>query len=68
VPTDPCLYRLYEIVGVYGATIKALIHERFGDSIMSAVDFDLQVTRVPHEKGDRVKVKMLGKYLSYNAW
>ena len=68
IPTDPCVYRLYEIVGVYGPTIKALIHEKFGDGIMSAIDFDMSVTRVPHEKGDRVKVEMSGKYLSYNAW
>ncbi len=68
VPTDPCIYRLYEIVGVYGPTIKALIHEKFGDGIMSAIDFDMQVTRVPNPKGDRVKVEMSGKYLSYNSW
>jgi len=68
VPTDPCVYRFYEIVGVYGPTLKALIHEKFGDGIMSAIDFDMSVTRVPNEKGDRVKVEMSGKYLSYNAW
>ena len=68
VPTDPCIYRLYEIVGVYGPTIKALIHEKFGDGIMSAIDFDMEVVRVPHPKGDRVKVEMSGKYLAYNAW
>lgn len=68
VPTDPCIYRFYEIVGVYGPTLKALIHEEFGDGIMSAIDFDMSVSRVPHEKGDRVKVEMSGKYLSYNAW
>src|SRR6056297_3834316 len=68
VPTDPCIYRLYEIVGVYGPTIKALVEEKFGTGIMSAIDFDMQLTRVPHEKGDRVKVEMSGKYLAYNAW
>ncbi|MGY6694673.1 MAG: cyanase [Roseinatronobacter sp.] len=68
VPTDPCLYRLYEIVGVYGPTIKALIEEKFGTGIMSAIDFDMQITKVPHEKGDRVKIEMSGKYLAYNAW
>lgn len=68
VPTDPCIYRFYEIVGVYGPTLKALIHEKFGNGIMSAIDFDMTVTRVPHPKGDRVKVEMSGKYLSYNAW
>ncbi|PRY21848.1 cyanate lyase [Aliiruegeria haliotis] len=68
VPTDPCIYRFYEIVGVYGPTLKALIHEEFGDGIMSAIDFDMSVTRVPDPKGDRVKVEMSGKYLAYNAW
>ncbi len=68
VPTDPCIYRLYEVVGVYGPTIKALIHEKFGDGIMSAIDFDMEVVRVPHEKGDRVKIEMSGKYLAFNAW
>lgn len=68
VPTDPCIYRFYEIVGVYGPTLKALIHEKFGDGIMSAIDFDMQVTRVENPKGDRVKVEMSGKYLSYNNW
>ncbi|WP_319413666.1 cyanase [uncultured Cohaesibacter sp.] len=68
VPTDPCIYRFYEIVGVYGSTLKALIHEEFGDGIMSAIDFDMSVTRVPNSKGDRVKVEMSGKYLQYNAW
>lgn len=68
VPTDPCHYRFYEIVGVYGPTLKALIHEEFGDGIMSAIDFDMQISRVPHEKGDRVKLEMSGKFLAYNAW
>ncbi len=68
IPTDPCIYRFYEIVGVYGPTLKALIQEEFGDGIMSAIDFDMSITRVPHEKGDRVKVEMSGKYLKYNAW
>ena len=68
VPTDPCIYRFYEIVGVYGPTLKALIQEKFGDGIMSAIDFDMQVTRVEHPKGDRVKVEMSGKYLGYNSW
>lgn len=68
VPTDPCVYRLYEIVGVYGPTIKALIHEKFGDGIMSAIDFDMHLTRVEHPKGDRVKIEMSGKYLAYNSW
>ena len=68
VPTDPCIYRLYEIVGVYGPTIKALIHEKFGDGIMSAIDSDMKVERVENPKGDRVKIEMSGKYLGYNAW
>ena len=68
VPTDPCIYRLYEIVGVYGPTIKALIHEKFGDGIMSAIDFDMIISRVEHPNGDRVKVEMSGKYLKYASW
>ena len=68
VPTDPCMYRLYEIVGVYAPTIKALIHEEFGDGIMSAIDFDMSVARVENPKGDRVKIEMSGKFLAYNAW
>ncbi|WP_424929362.1 cyanase [Amaricoccus tamworthensis] len=68
VPTDPCIYRFYEIVGVYGPTLKALIHEKFGDGIMSAIDFDMEVSRIPSEKGDRVKVEMSGKYLAFNSW
>jgi len=68
VPTDPCIYRLYEIVGVYGPTIKSLIQEEFGDGIMSAIDFDMQITRVANPKGDRVKIEMSGKFLGYNSW
>ena len=68
VPTDPCIYRLYEIVAVYGPTIKELIQEKFGDGIMSAIDFDMAITRVEHPKGDRVKVEMTGKFLKYNSW
>lgn len=68
VPTDPCIYRFYEIVGVYGPTLKALIQEEFGDGIMSAIDFDMSITRVENPKGDRVKVEMSGKFLGYNAW
>ncbi|MCF7698319.1 cyanase [Loktanella sp. M215] len=68
VPTDPCIYRFYEIVGVYGPTLKALIQEKFGDGIMSAIDFNMSVTREENPKGDRVKVEMSGKYLGYNNW
>lgn len=68
VPTDPCIYRFYEIVGVYGETLKELIHEKGGDGIMSAIDFDMSVERIPNPKGDRIEVKMSGKFLSYNQW
>jgi cyanate lyase len=68
VPTDPCIYRLYEIIGVYGPTIKALIQEEFGDGIMSAIDFDMKIERVANPRGDRVKIEMSGKFLGYNSW
>lgn len=68
VPTDPCIYRFYEIVGVYGETLKELIHEKGGDGIMSAIDFEMSVEKVPNPKGDRIEVKISGKYLSYNQW
>ena len=68
IPTDPCIYRLYEIVGVFGPSFKALLHEEFGDGIMSAIDFDMHVSRVSHPKGDRVKVEMTGKFLAFNTW
>ncbi|SER64919.1 cyanate lyase [Tranquillimonas rosea] len=68
IPTDPCIYRLYEIAGVYGPSFKALVHEKFGDGIMSAIDFDMEVTRVEDPKGDRVKVEMTGKFLPYKQW
>ena len=68
VPTDPLIYRLYEIVSVYGTTMKALIEEEFGDGIMSAIDFDMDISRVPDPKGDRVKVTMSGKFLPYKSY
>ena len=68
VPTDPCIYRLYEIVGVYGETLKELIQEKGGDGIMSAIDFDMSVEKVPNEKGDRIELKMSGKFLPYKSW
>lgn len=68
IPTDPVIYRWYEIVGVYGETIKELIHEKFGDGIMSAIDFDMSVDKVPDPKGDRIEVRMSGKFLPYKAW
>ncbi len=68
VPTDPLIYRFHELVNVYGTTLKALIAEEFGDGIMSAIDFDMDLARLPHEKGDRVKVTMSGKYLPYKTY
>jgi cyanate lyase len=68
VPTDPCIYRLYEIVGVYGQTMKELIQEKGGNGIMSAIDFDMSVEKLPNPKGDRIEVRMSGKFLSYSAW
>ncbi len=68
VPTDPCIYRFYEIIGVYGETLKELIHEKGGDGIMSAIDFHMSVEKIPNSKGDRIEVKMSGKFLSYNQW
>lgn len=68
VPTDPCIYRFYEIMGVYGQTLKELIQEKGGDGIMSAIDFDMSVDKVPYEKGDRIEIRMSGKFLSYNVW
>jgi cyanate lyase len=68
VPTDPLIYRLYEMVLIYGTTIKELIHEEFGDGIMSAIDFDMDLTRLPNEKGDRVKLVLTGKYLQYKTY
>lgn len=68
VPTDPLIYRWYEIVNVYGATIKELIHEEFGDGIMSAIDFSMDIVREPDPKGDRVNVKLSGKFLPYKTY
>jgi cyanate lyase len=68
VPTDPLIYRWYEIVSVYGTTIKELIHEEFGDGIMSAIDYDMVMERLPDQKGDRVKLTMTGKFLSYKRY
>ena len=68
VPTDPLIYRFYELVSVYGTTFKALINEEYGDGIMSAIDFDMDMSRLPHEKGDRVKIIMSGKYLQYKTY
>ncbi len=68
VPTDPLIYRWYEIVNVYGTTIKELIHEEFGDGIMSAIDFSMDIQREPDPKGDRVNVVLSGKFLSYKTY
>ncbi|SFM17835.1 cyanase [Variovorax sp. OV329] len=68
VPTDPLIYRWYEIVNVYGSTIKELIHEEFGDGIMSAIDFKMDITREEDPKGDRVNVVLSGKFLPYKTY
>jgi cyanate lyase len=68
VPTDPLIYRFYELVNVYGTTFKALIHEEFGDGIMSAIDFSMDLQREPDPKGDRVKIVMSGKFLPYKSY
>src|ERR1700758_3798379 len=67
-PTDPLIYRLYELVMVNGPALKALIEEEFGDGIMSAIDFDLQLERIAHAKGDRVQILMSGKFLPYKYY
>lgn len=68
VPVDPLLYRFHEITQVYGTTIKALIHEMFGDGIMSAIDFEMYIEKVEDPKGDRVKISYNGKFLPYRKW
>jgi cyanate lyase len=68
VPTDPLLYRFYEILQVYGLTIKDLIHEKFGDGIMSAIDFSMHIAKQPDPAGDRVVITMNGKFLPYKRW
>jgi len=68
VPTDPLIYRFYEIMQVYGMPLKAVIHEKFGDGIMSAIDFTLDVEKEQDPKGDRVRLIMSGKFLPYKKW
>jgi cyanate lyase len=68
VPQDPLVYRLYEIVGVYGDTLKEVIQEKFGDGIMSAIDFSMDVEKIKDPKGDRVLLTMNGKFLPYKTW
>ena len=68
VPVDPLIYRFHEITQVYGTTMKALIHEMFGDGIMSAIDFEMDIQKVEDPKGDRVVVTYNGKFLPYKKW
>jgi len=67
-PTDPLIYRFHELISVYGTTFKQLIEEEFGDGIMSAIDFDMNLERQPDPKGDRVRITMSGKFLSYKRY
>lgn len=68
VPTDPVIYRFYEAIGVYGPTMKELIHEKFGDGIMSAIDFSMTIDKQEDPKGDRVVITWNGKFLPYKSW
>ena len=68
VPSDPLIYRFHELVSVYGTTFKELIHEEFGDGIMSAIDFKMSLVREPDPNGDRVKIVMSGKFLPYKTY
>ena len=68
IPSDPLIYRFYEIMQVYGLPMKDVIQEKFGDGIMSAIDFSIEVDKVEDPKGDRVLVKMCGKFLPYKKW
>jgi cyanate lyase len=68
VPTDPLIYRFYELINVYGTTFKALINEEFGDGIMSAIDFKMDLSREADPKGDRVQIVMSGKFLPYMTY
>ncbi|WP_150910167.1 cyanase [Marinobacter halotolerans] len=68
VPQDPLIYRLYEATMIYGPSVKALIHEKFGDGIMSAIDYKMYVEKVEDPKGDRVVITMDGKFLPYKRW
>jgi cyanate lyase len=68
VPTDPLIYRFYELVQVYGTTWKELIQEEFGDGIMSAIDYEMTMERLPDPKGDRVRITMSGKFLPYKRY
>ncbi len=68
IPQDPLIYRLYEVVGVYGETLKEIIHEKFGDGIMSAIDYSMTVDKEENPNGDRVVITMNGKFLPYKSW
>ncbi len=68
IPTDPLIYRFYELINVYGTSIKELIHEEFGDGIMSAIDFSMDIRREPNAAGDRVHIEMSGKFLPYKTY
>lgn len=68
MPADPLLYRFYELINVYGTTFKELIHEEFGDGIMSAIDFNVNLTREANAAGDRVSIVMSGKFLPYKTY
>lgn len=68
VPTDPLIYRFYELISVYGTTFKSLIHEEFGDGIMSAIDFSMDIQREANPNGDRVNVVLSGKFLPYKQY
>ncbi len=68
IPTDPLVYRFYEMINVYGDTIKALIHEKFGDGIMSAIDFSMDIDKEKNPAGDRVVITLNGKFLPYKSW
>lgn len=68
IPSDPCIYRFYEVPQVYGRAMKAVIHEEFGDGIMSAIDFEVDVQREEHPDGDHVVITYDGKFLPYKRW
>jgi len=68
VPVDPLLYRFFEIIQVFGPAFTSVIHEKFGDGIMSAIDFTADIQRLPDPKGDRVVVTLNGKFLPYKKW
>ncbi len=68
IPTDPLIYRFYELVNIYGTTFKELIHEEFGDGIMSAIDFNMDLKRESDPNGDRVNITMSGKFLPYKSY